>query len=135
MTPDLAFNTAVSFMTGTSWQSYPGESTLSYLSQMLGIAVQSFTSTAAGMAVAVAVVRGFMREKAHTLGNFWVDLTRCTVYILIPISFFAGLALCSLGVDPKPAAIPGSHDDRGTTSSDPVWAGRIPGIHQASERG
>ena len=98
MTPDLAFNIAVSFMTNTSWQSYAGERTLSYLSQMLGIAVQSFTSTAAGMAVAIAVIRGFVREKTRWLGNFWVDLTRCTLYVLLPFCVCAGLLLCSLGV-------------------------------------
>jgi K+-transporting ATPase ATPase A chain len=98
MTPDLAFNIAVSFMTGTSWQSYPGELTLSYLSQMMGIAVQSFTSTAAAMAVAIAVIRGLTRENKRTLGNFWVDITRCTLYILLPLALVSGLGLCSMGV-------------------------------------
>jgi K+-transporting ATPase ATPase A chain len=98
LTPDLAFNIAVSFMTNTSWQSYPGEMTLSYLSQMLGIAVQSFLATAAGMAVAIALMRGFAREKSQHLGNFWVDVIRSTLYILLPIFFLAGLLLCSLGV-------------------------------------
>jgi potassium-transporting ATPase potassium-binding subunit len=98
LTPDLAFNIAVSFMTNTSWQSYPGEMTLSYLSQMMGIAAQSFIATATGMAVAVALIRGFEREKSRGVGNFWVDVTRCTLYILVPFSFLAGLVLCSLGV-------------------------------------
>jgi K+-transporting ATPase ATPase A chain len=98
LTPDLAFNIAVSFMTNTSWQSYPGEMTLSYLSQMLGIAVQSFTSTAAGIAVTMAVIRGFARERTRGLGNFWVDVTRATVYILLPLSVVAGMLLCSMGV-------------------------------------
>jgi potassium-transporting ATPase potassium-binding subunit len=98
VTPDLAFNTAISFMTNTSWQSYAGEKTLSYAAQMLGIAAQSFTSTAAGMAVAAAVVRGFIREKTRVLGNFWVDLTRAIIYVLLPLSVLAGLVLCSLGV-------------------------------------
>jgi K+-transporting ATPase ATPase A chain len=98
MTPDLAFNIAVSFMTSTSWQSCPGEMTLSYSSQMLGIAVQSFTSAAAGMAVAIAVTRAFVREKYRGLGNFWVDLTRGIVHVLLPISFVAALVLCSFGV-------------------------------------
>jgi K+-transporting ATPase ATPase A chain len=97
ISPDLAFNIAISFMTNTSWQSYPGEMTLSYLSQMLGIAVQSFTSTAAGMAVAIAVVRSFVRERTRGLGNFWIDLTRCILYILLPITVVAGLLLCSMG--------------------------------------
>jgi potassium-transporting ATPase potassium-binding subunit len=98
VTPDLAFNIAVSFMTGTSWQSYPGEMTLSYASQILGIAVQSFTSAATAMAVALAVIRGFTRERARSIGNFWVDLTRSSLYVLMPGSLFAGLLLCSLGV-------------------------------------
>ena len=98
LTPDLAFNTAVSFMTNTSWQSYPGETTLSYFSQMVGIAVQSFTSAAAGMAVAVALVRGFARREACTLGNFWVDLTRATLYVLLPLSLAGALFLGSQGV-------------------------------------
>jgi K+-transporting ATPase ATPase A chain len=98
MTPDLAFNTAVSFMTNTSWQAYPGESTLSYFLQMVGIAVQSFTSAAAGIAVAIAMIRGFVRQSRGRLGNFWVDLTRSIVYVLIPLSFFAALLLCSQGV-------------------------------------
>lgn len=98
ITPDLAFNIVVSFMTNTSWQSYPGETTLSYLSQMLAIAAQSFTSTAAGMAVAVALFRGFAREKSYRLGSFWIDLTRCTLYILLPLSLMGALLLCSQGV-------------------------------------
>jgi potassium-transporting ATPase potassium-binding subunit len=98
MTPDLAFNTAVSFMTATSWQSYPGETTLSYLSQTVGIGVQSFTSAAAGMAVAVAMVRGFARQKSGVLGNFWVDLTRATLYVFLPLSVAGALFLCSQGV-------------------------------------
>jgi potassium-transporting ATPase potassium-binding subunit len=98
LTPDLAFNTAISFMTNTSWQSYAGETTLSYLSQMLGVAVQSFTSAAAGMAVAVALIRGFVRESTGSLGNFWVDVTRGALYILLPLSLLGALFLCSQGV-------------------------------------
>jgi len=98
LTPDLAFNTAISFMTNTSWQSYAGETTLSYLSQMLGVAVQSFTSAAAGMAVAIALIRGFVRESARSLGNFWADVTRGTLYILLPLSLLGALFLCSQGV-------------------------------------
>jgi K+-transporting ATPase ATPase A chain len=96
--PDLAFNTAVSFLTNTSWQSYAGESTLSYLAQMLGITVQSFTSAAAGMAAAMALIRGFARQGTDRLGNFWVDLTRATLYVLLPISLLGALFLCSQGV-------------------------------------
>jgi K+-transporting ATPase ATPase A chain len=98
LTPDLAFNTAVSFMTNTSWQAYSGEATLSYLSQMLGVAVQSFASGATGMAVAVALIRGFVRESAARLGNFWVDVTRATLYVLLPLSLLGALFLCSQGV-------------------------------------
>jgi K+-transporting ATPase ATPase A chain len=98
MTPDLAFNTAVSFMTNSSWQAYAGETTLSSLSQMLGIAVQSFTSAAAGMAVAVAMIRSFARQDSDRLGNFWVDVTRSVLYILLPLAFAGALFLCSQGV-------------------------------------
>jgi potassium-transporting ATPase potassium-binding subunit len=98
ITPDLAFNIAVSFMTNTSWQSYPGETTLSYFAQMAGIAVQSFTSAAAGIAVGVALIRGFISERTGYRGNFWVDMTRSTVYVLLPLSFLGALFLCSQGV-------------------------------------
>jgi potassium-transporting ATPase potassium-binding subunit len=96
--PDLAFNTAVSFATNTSWQSYSGELTLSYLSQMAGITVQSFLSGATGIAVAFALVRGFARRSAQTIGNFWVDLTRITLYVLLPICVVAALFLVWQGV-------------------------------------
>ena len=98
MTPDLAFNTAVSFMTNTNWQAYGGESTLSYFVQMAALAVQNFTSAAAGIAVAIALVRGFARREAKTIGNFWVDMTRATVYVLLPIAFVAALVFVSQGV-------------------------------------
>src|SRR5215510_5803597 len=91
MTPDLAFNTAVSFMTNTNWQSYVPETTMSYFVQMAGLAVQNFVSAAVGIAVAVALIRGFARHTAKTIGNFWVDMTRCTLYILLPISIIAAL--------------------------------------------
>jgi K+-transporting ATPase ATPase A chain len=95
--PDLAFNTAVSFVTNTNWQSYSGETTLSYLVQMAGLTVQNFVSAAAGLAVAVALVRGFTRQQAGTIGNFWVDLVRGVVYILLPGSLAAALFFCSQG--------------------------------------
>jgi K+-transporting ATPase ATPase A chain len=98
MTPDLALNTAVSFATNTSWQSYGGESTLGYLAQMAGIVVQSFLSAATGVAVAIALVRGFTRRSAATIGNFWVDLTRITLYVLLPICIVATLILIWQGV-------------------------------------
>jgi K+-transporting ATPase ATPase A chain len=98
VTPDLAFNTAVSFVTNTNWQNYVGEATFSYLVQMAGFTVQNFGSAAAGIAVAVALVRGFSRRQSSVIGNFWVDLVRSVVYILLPISLVAALFLCSQGV-------------------------------------
>ncbi|MGD0078844.1 MAG: potassium-transporting ATPase subunit KdpA [Sedimentisphaerales bacterium] len=96
--PDLAFNTAVSFITNTNWQAYGGETTMSYLTQMLGLAVQNFLSAASGMAVLVALIRGFVRRNTQTIGNFWVDLTRTTLYILIPLSLIIAILLVSQGV-------------------------------------
>ena len=95
---DLAMNTAVSFATNTNWQAYSGESTLSYLSQMLGLTVQNFLSAATGMAVLVALIRGITRRSTSTIGNFWVDVTRSTTYILLPLSFILAIALVSQGV-------------------------------------
>src|ERR1051326_8357628 len=96
--PDLAFNTAVSFVTNTNWQSYSGESTLSYFVQMTGLTVQNFGSAAAGIAIAVALIRGFARQERRTIGNFWVDVTRASVYILLPLSVIAALLFVSQGV-------------------------------------
>ena len=98
MTPDLAFNTAVSFMTNTNWQSYGGETTLSYFVQMAGLTVQNFVSAAAGIAVAIALIRGFARRQANSIGHFWVDLTRATVYVLLPLALVFALFLCARGV-------------------------------------
>ena len=97
-TPHLAFNTAISFMTNTNWQSYSGETTLSYLVQMLGLTVQNFVSAGTGMAVAVALIRGLVRQQADSIGNFWVDLTRSTLWILLPLSLVMALLLISQGV-------------------------------------
>lgn len=91
ITPDLAFNTAISFTTNTNWQSYSPDTTMSYLTQMAALTVQNFVSAAVGIAVAVALIRGFARHTAKTIGNFWVDVTRCTLYILLPISMLATL--------------------------------------------
>ena len=96
--PDLAFNTAVSFGTNTNWQVYTPEATVSYFTQMVGLAVHNFTSAAAGIATAIAMVRGFSRRSANSIGNFWVDLTRATLYLLIPLSIVIALALVSQGV-------------------------------------
>ncbi|BBO19226.1 potassium-transporting ATPase subunit KdpA [Candidatus Brocadia pituitae] len=98
VSPDLAFNTAISFATNTNWQSYGGETTLSYLTQMVGLTMQNFVSAASGMAVLVALIRGFIQKKAETIGNFWVDLVRSTLYILIPLSMILAIFLVSQGV-------------------------------------
>jgi K+-transporting ATPase ATPase A chain len=98
VTPDLAFNTAVSFVTNTNWQSYSGESTLSYFVQMAALTVQNFVSGAAGVAIAIALVRGFARQQMQTIGNFWVDLTRAALYLFLPLSLVGALFLCSQGV-------------------------------------
>jgi potassium-transporting ATPase potassium-binding subunit len=98
VSPDSSFNTAVSFATNTNWQGYGGETTMSYLTQMLALTVQNFVSAATGMAVVVALIRGFARRSAETIGNFWVDLTRSTLYILLPLSFVFAIVLVSQGV-------------------------------------
>ena len=98
VSPDSSFNTAVSFATNTNWQGYGGESTMSYLTQMLALTVQNFVSAASGMATLVALIRGFARRSADTIGNFWVDLTRTTLYILLPLSVILAVALVSQGV-------------------------------------
>lgn len=96
--PALSFNTAASFVTNTNWQAYGGETTLSYLTQMLGLTVQNFVSAATGMAVLVALIRGLARRSAETIGNFWTDLVRSTLYILLPLAVFLSLLLVSQGV-------------------------------------
>ena len=106
MSPDLAFNTAISFVTNTNWQAYGGESQLSYFSQMVGLTVQNFVSAATGMAVAVAVIRGFVARGTGEVGNFWVDLTRTVLYILLPLSIIGGLVLVWQGVPQTLAAYP-----------------------------
>jgi K+-transporting ATPase ATPase A chain len=98
VSPDSSFNTAVSFISNTNWQGYGGESTMSYLTQMAALTVQNFLSAATGMTVLVALIRGFARQKADTVGNFWVDMTRTTLYILLPISLVFALVLVSQGV-------------------------------------
>ena len=98
LSPELSFNTAVSFVTNTNWQAYGGEGTMSYFTQMSGLAVQNFLSAATGMAIAIAVVRGFSRKSAKTLGNFWVDMTRSVLYILLPVCVIGTLVLVWQGV-------------------------------------
>ncbi|WP_395683816.1 potassium-transporting ATPase subunit KdpA [Dokdonella sp.] len=98
ISPDSALNTAISFASNTNWQGYGGESTMSYLTQMLGLAVQNFLSAATGVAVLIALVRGFVRKTSNGIGNFWVDMTRCTLYVLLPLSLLLSLVLVSQGV-------------------------------------
>src|ERR1700694_2015802 len=98
VSPDSSFNTAVSFITNTNWQGYGGESTMSHLTQMLALTVQNFVSAASGMATLVAFARGFSRKSADTIGNFWVDMTRTTLYILLPLSLVFAVVLVSQGV-------------------------------------
>jgi K+-transporting ATPase ATPase A chain len=98
VTADSSLNTAVSFITNTNWQGYGGETTMSYLTQMVGLTVQNFVSAAAGMAILIAFIRGFTRHNTHDLGNFWVDMTRSTLYILLPLSILVAILLVSQGV-------------------------------------
>ncbi len=96
--PDLAFNTAASFTTNTNWQAYSGESTLSYITQMLALTVQNFLSAATGLALLVAFIRGIIRRESNKLGNFWVDMLRSVIYILLPLALILAVALTSQGV-------------------------------------
>ena len=124
VSPDSSFNTAASFATNTNWQGYGGETTMSYLTQMLGLTVQNFASAASGMAVMVALIRGFARRSSETIGNFWVDLTRTTLYILLPLSFVFALILVSQGVVqtfagyPKAAVVQPTQYDEPVTDKD-----------------
>jgi K+-transporting ATPase ATPase A chain len=124
VSPDSSFNTAVSFATNTNWQGYGGEATMSYLTQMLALTVQNFVSAASGMATLVALIRGFARRSAETIGNFWVDLTRTTLYILLPLSVILALALVSQGVVqtfspyPKATVVQPSQYDEPVTDKD-----------------
>src|SRR5471032_1355385 len=98
VSPDSSFNTAISFATNTNWQGYGGESTMSYLTQMLALTVQNFLSAATGMAVVIALIRGFARKKAETIGNFWVNMVRTTLYVLLPLSLLLAVVLAGQGV-------------------------------------
>ena len=98
VSPDLAFNTSVSFITNTNWQSYVPETTMSYLVEMAGLTVHNFLSAATGIALALALIRGFSRRSAKSVGNFWVDMTRCTLYVLLPICVVVGLVMVWQGV-------------------------------------
>ena len=122
--PDLAFNTAASFVTNTNWQSYSGETTMSYLTQMLGLMVQNFVSAAIGMAVLMVVIRGFVRHSTKMLGNFWVDMTRGILYILLPLSFMLALVLVSQGVV---QTLSGAHEVAVLQSTDNVSSQSVGG--------
>ena len=122
--PDLAFNTAASFVTNTNWQSYSGETTMSYLTQMLGLTVQNFVSAAIGMAVLMVVIRGFVRHSTKMLGNFWVDMTRSILYILLPLSFVLALVLVSQGVV---QTLSGAHEVAVLQSTDNVSSQSVGG--------
>ncbi len=128
ISPDLAFNTAASFASNTNWQNYGGEAMLSYLTQMLVLTVQNFVSAATGMAVLVALARGFARQTSRTIGNFWVDLTRGTLYILLPLALVLALALVSQGVVqtfsgyPVADLVQATHDSSGQTVTSQVLA-------------
>src|SRR3569832_2474619 len=113
----LAFNTAMSFVTNTIWQSYVPETTMSYLVQMAGLTVHNFVSAATGIALAVALIRGFARRSAQTVGNFWGDLTRCTLYVLLPISIVVGLFFVWQGVPQNLSAYVDAHTLEGAKQS------------------
>ena len=107
---DLAFNTSISFITNTNWQNYGGETTMSHLTQMLGLTTHNFLSAATGLAVAFAFVRAFARSSATTVGNFWVDVTRVSLYVLLPLSIIIALVYVALGV-PQTLGRFGRRDD------------------------
>ena len=117
--PALAFNTAVSFVTNTNWQNYSGETTMSHLTQMVGLATQNFVSAAVGLAVAIALIRGLIRRRSATIGNFWVDLTKSVVRILLPLAFLAALVLVSQGVIQNLHGNTAAHTVQGATQMIP----------------
>jgi K+-transporting ATPase ATPase A chain len=128
VSPGISFNTSVSFNTNTNWQSYGGETTMSYLTQMLGLAVHNFLSAAAGMSVLVALIRGFVRHSVNVIGNVWVDMTRSILYILIPLSLILAVILVSQGVvqtfdvSPKASMVQATQDTSGQTVNQQVIA-------------
>ena len=109
VTPDTAWNTAASFVTNTNWQNYAGESTMGYLTQMSGLVVQQFMSAAVGLVVAIAMIRGFTRSRTDKLGNFWVDVTRAVIRLLIPLSIVGGLILIAGGAIENFTRLPHGH--------------------------
>ena len=133
MSPTVAFNTAVSFATNTNWQVYVPETAVSYLTQMLALARENFVSAAVGMAVAVAFIRGLTRRSGRELGNFWVDMTRSFLYVLLPISIVGGLFLVSQGVVQNlNGADPRRHASQGTAQTIAPGPVRLAGDHQGA---
>jgi K+-transporting ATPase ATPase A chain len=132
--PDLALNTAISFATNTSWQSYGGETTLGHLAQMAGIAVQSFLSAAAGIAVAIALIRGFVRSGTTTIGSFWVDLVRATLYVVLPICLVAASVLAWQGVPQSFAGPVATVTVERGQAGYPTRPGCLSGGHQVAQR-
>ena len=128
--PDLAFNTAISFTTNTNWQNYVGEATMSYFSQMAGLTVHNFVSAATGIALAVALIRGFARKSAQGVGNFWVDLTRCCLYMLLPISIVFALFLVWQGMPQNIDALCHGHHSGRRAADHRAGAGRLAGRDQ-----
>ena len=125
-----AFNTSVSFVTNTNWQSYVPETTMSYLVQMAGLTVHNFLSAATGIALALALVRGFARRQSNTVGNFWVDMTRCTLYLLLPVSIVVGLFFVWQGMPQNLHAYTEATTLEGGKQTDRARPGRVPGSHQ-----
>ncbi len=132
MSPDLAFNTSVSFETNTNWQNYSGETGATYLTQAAVLAVRNFTSAATGMAIAIALVRGLTRKSSRTLGNFWVDLTRGVLYVLLPISLIGALVLVWQGVPQtwNPSQV--ATGLQGGTQTHRARADRLAGVDQGA---
>ena len=130
VTPDLAFNTSTSFITNTNWQSYSGETTMSYLVQMLGLTVHNFLSAATGIALAIALVRGFARRSAKTLGNFWVDMTRCILYVLLPLSVVIAFGPGVAGRAAKSGRLYPCHRPGWRQATHRPRPGRFAGSHQ-----
>jgi potassium-transporting ATPase potassium-binding subunit len=127
--PDLAFNTAVSFTSNTNWQAYSGESTMSYLVQMAGLAFHNFASAATGITLAIALIRAFARHSVQTLGNFWVDLVRSTLWILLPISLILALVLVWQGVPQNLQSYVTATTVEGASQTNRPRAGCLSGSH------
>ena len=132
MSPDLAFNTSVSFETNTNWQNYSGETGATYLTQAAVLAVRNFTSAATGLAIAIALFRGLTRRSSTTIGNYWVDLTRGVLYILLPIALVGALVLVWQGVPADMEHAPDDHHARGRAADDRLRADRLAGMDQGA---